>query len=687
MSFFQGRMTVLMCFSLMLLVLSGSVPADSDLALPDNGKRVYTPEDFQRYAPRTALDMLEQVPSFLIRQQVQERGLGQATGNVLINGQRMSGKSNEVISELGRIPVSNVIRIEIVDASTLDVPGLSGLVANVVISAERISGRYAWRPEFRPYNTQPRLSNFEVSASGQTGRVEYSLGLDNLSGHGGADGPTLIFDGQGDVIERREEQWNSRFNQPRLSGRFKINDLGDSVANINLLYRRIRERFEEDGTRSGPSLVDRERQVRLSGQGYNYELGADYEFGWGPGRLKLIGLTRGQTFDFSNRLLTDYAEDRPDSGSRFDRRNEETEHIVRSEYRLARETGEWQFSGETVLNRLESDASLFQLADGQFQPVPLPGLSAVVEEERVELMAGYNRPLGEGWAVQATAGGEYSRLEQVGAGGMTRHFHRPKGSLALAWKAGSETDVSFRLQRRVGQLNFGDFLASVDLFDDVQDAANPDLRPPQTWELETELSTEAGEVVTTTLRAFVHRIDDIVDIIPIGESGESPGNIDRAWRYGAEWSNTIRLETLGWEGGRIDTRLLWQDSRVEDPLTGETRAISNSLQNQATLGFRSDPPGSDWGWGIDASYAYQSRNVRLTEQGRMWEGPVWASLYLEHRDVLGHTVRATVGNLLGARSMWNRTVHEGRRTEPIAFIEERDRRIGPIFTIAIQGEF
>ena len=260
---------------------AGPFRAGSDLALPDNGKRVYTTEDFQRYAPRTALDMLQQVPSFVIRLQAQERGLGQATGNVLINGRRMSGKSNEVTAELGRIPVSNVVRIEIVDGSTLDVSGLSGLVANVVIRAERISGRYAWRPEFRPYNTDPRLSNFEVSASGHIGRVEYSLGLDNLSGHGGADGPTLIFDRQGDVIERREDQLHSRFNQPRLSGRFVINDLGDSVANINLLYRRIRERFEEDGTRTGPGLVERERQVRLAVSGYNYELGADYEFGWG----------------------------------------------------------------------------------------------------------------------------------------------------------------------------------------------------------------------------------------------------------------------------------------------------------------------------------------------------------------------------------------------------------------------
>jgi outer membrane receptor for ferrienterochelin and colicins len=80
-------------------------------------------------------------------------------------------------------------------------------------------------------------------------------------------------------------------------------------------------------------------------------------------------------------------------------------------------------------------------------------------------------------------------------------------------------------------------------------------------------------------------------------------------------------------------------------------------------------------------------SYRLTEVGRMWEGPVWLSLYLENKDVRGLTMRAQVGNILGAESMWDRTVHAGRRTDPIAFTEERDRRIGPIFSFQIGGKF
>ena len=62
------------------------------------------------------------------------------------------------------------------------------------------------------------------------------------------------------------------------------------------------------------------------------------------------------------------------------------------------------------------------------------------------------------------------------------------------------------------------------------------------------------------------------------------------------------------------------------------------------LTLRHDVPETDWAWGSGMSYALAARDYRLTEVGRLWEGLVWAYLYLEHKDVLGLTVRATVNN-------------------------------------------
>ena len=127
------------------------------------GPRVFEASDFARFAPANALDMIRQVPGFVIREAIEERGLGEASGNVLLNGRRLAGKSDDIQTQLSRIPSTNVVRIEILDGATLDIPGLSGQVANIVSRASAISGQFAWQPEFRRYFTDPLLTRGEVS--------------------------------------------------------------------------------------------------------------------------------------------------------------------------------------------------------------------------------------------------------------------------------------------------------------------------------------------------------------------------------------------------------------------------------------------------------------------------------------------------------------------------------------------
>ncbi|MBW3671010.1 MAG: Plug domain-containing protein, partial [Acidobacteria bacterium] len=171
-------------FALTFVLLGGLYPhpvaaQDATPISSAEDSRVYEASYFQQFAPRTALDMLARVPGFNARQEDQGRGFGQATGNVLINGQRISGKSNDVITELSRIPAQNVERIEIVDGATLDIPGLSGQVANVIVVSTGLNGQFSYQPEFRAYNTDPRLTRFDISVSGKRGPIDYTVGLAN----------------------------------------------------------------------------------------------------------------------------------------------------------------------------------------------------------------------------------------------------------------------------------------------------------------------------------------------------------------------------------------------------------------------------------------------------------------------------------------------------------------------------
>jgi outer membrane receptor for ferrienterochelin and colicins len=672
-----------------LVVLAAPAFAQSTTPPPAGaeGPRTYVPADFAQFAPQTAYDMLSRVPGFGIKEESEEqRGFGDATGNVVINGQRMSGKSNDVVTELTRIPAKNVERIEIVDGATLNIPGLSGQVANVIAKSTGIHGQWAYRPEFRSFYTDPLFTRFEVSVSGTRGPVEYTIGLDNRGNRSGAGGPTWIYNPDRSLRETRDEEWRGNSDQPRLSSRFVYDGPGTAKGNLSILYGRLYYDYLETGTRT-TSAGARERTVTEDQHGHNYEIGGDYEFELGKGRLKVIGVGRGNRYPDEVTVVTAFADGTAD-GDRFAQTGDEREIIGRTEYRWTSGVAEWQVSAEGAFNSLDNASRLFELrTNGTFEEIPLEGGIATVDEDRYQVMGSYGRPFSKNVTVKVSAGGEYSQLAQAGAGGTTRTFWRPKGELTTAWKASPRTDVNVKLARRVGQLNFFDFLASVNLQDEVEKAANPDLVPEQSWELDVEGVRNLGSLGSTTLRVYGRLIDDIIDYVPIGETGESPGNLDSATVYGIQSRSTLNLDRTGWRGARLDAELQLQTSEVEDPLTGEERHISNSLLRFGSLAVRHDLPNSDWAWGAGASYQFNALNYRLTEVGRFWEGPVWANAYLEHKNVYGLTLRASMNNIFAADSMWDRTVYAGRRTDSIDFIEERHRQIGPIFSFQIRGKF
>src|SRR5690606_8565595 len=126
--------------------------------------------------------------------------------------------------------------------------------------------------------------------------------------------------------------------------------------------------------------------------------------------------------------------------------------------------------------------------DGTFTPTPFPGATGGVTEDRYETILTHNRTLAKGLTLQLGGGAEYSKLVQTGPGGLAREFWRPKGSLTLGWTPMTGLDNSIKLARTMGQLSFGDFLASVDLAEDNGNAGNAQLVPEQAWEAVLEIN-------------------------------------------------------------------------------------------------------------------------------------------------------------------------------------------------------
>jgi hypothetical protein len=670
-------------------VPTGDMPPPQPTEEPPGqpGHDTYTPADFARFAPRSALDMLNQVPGFSIRSDNQQRGLGEATGNVLVNGQRLTSKSDSIFDQLARIAANRVEKIEIVDGASLGIPGLSGQVANVTTKPTTISGRFDYRMVFRPKYAKPNFVNGEVSVSGSGDRLEWTVALSDGSGRGAAGGPSYIYDGLGTLTENRDVLIQFWGDTPRVAGRIKWKGPGSTILNANASYSQTYQNSLNDEDRDLVTGLDNLRDTQGRTRGHNYEIGGDIDFALGPGRLKLIGLDRAGHSNFRSDLNFIYADQSPTTGSRYTSLADTGEQVARAEYRWKMLGGDWQIDGEAAFNQLDQVAHLYSLTStGSYSEIPFPGSSGGVTEDRYESILTHNRTIGKGLTVQLGVGGEYSKLSQTGPGGLVREFWRPKGSLTLAWTPHTGLDLSLKLARTVGQLNFGDFLASVALASGNANAGNVQLVPPQAWELDLKLKQNLKAWGSVELTGYGRWIQDYIGIIPVG-TAESSGNIDSATLYGVRLQATINLDPLGWRGAKINANGFLEGSNLRDPLTGIDRPVGQAWTN-GEISLRYDIPKSNWALGGGADWTYVDPYVRLFEVGRNYEGPIYTFAFIENKNVFGLTVNLNVFNLTGGKAIFERTVWNGLRDRStIAFVEARHLSVQPIFRFNVKGNF
>tara|TARA_R100001143_G_C3360319_1_gene135006 strand:- start:7458 stop:9560 length:2103 start_codon:yes stop_codon:yes gene_type:complete len=681
---------ILLCLSAVAFSQEASQRVLTQRALEEQEStgRIFLVNDFAQYAPRNALDMLEQVPGFVVRDDDQGRGLGQANTNVLINGVRLSSKSQDIRDQLRRVNVDNVEQIAIIDGATLEIPGLSGQVANVTTRGGETSGRFEYRNNYRP-DYEPSWFGGEISISSSTGNLEWNAAFTHNTNRGGALGPSIISDGSGTITEVRDVYLHSEGEYPALSGNLKWNAPGGSIANFNARYEKTYRDFSNDEQRNLVNGVDRFRDFDNKDRDYEYELGADLDFAFGPGRMKVIGLQRLDDSNTGSYRVLVFEDASPSTGNRFLIQAETTERIARGEYRWNALGGNWQLDAEAAFNELDQSSQLFNLDNtGAFIEVPFPGGTGGVTEDRYEMILNHGRTFDNGVTFQLGLGAENSELEQTGPGGLTRTFWRPKGSFALAWAPQEGLDISLNIARKVDQLSFGDFLAEVFLEDQNANAGNAALKPTLSWESDLELNKNLGRLGSTTLKFYAQWFDDYIDIIPLPGGGESPGNIDSAELYGLEWNSTFNFDSLGWQGAKLDLEITLEESEVNDPLTGEARAFSRHYDRELDIDLRHDIAGTDWAWGVGLEYNHVLPSYRLSEVNREYEGPIYSFGFVEHKDVFGLTVNLQIFNLTDGRAVLDRTVYTGPRDSSLVlFRENHELEVGPIYRLQLTGSF
>ncbi|WP_370339409.1 TonB-dependent receptor plug domain-containing protein [Parvularcula marina] len=687
------------CAALMALAPAYAAQDAGQLTYEEDGKQIFLPEYFDRYAPQTARDMIFNVPGFQVRSADQKRGLGQGGTNVLINGSRVSGKSTDPLDVLSRTSREAVVRIEILDGATLGISGLSGPVANVVLNTTKTTGNFEWRPQFRK-GLATRWSNGSVSVSGTAKGVSYTLGFENDAFRNGAWGPELVTGPNGEILETRYDDVQPYGENPEVTLSLGHKDAAGREANFNASFALFDFEFSEISRRSptDPMIPDSYRVIDDYEDEWNTEISGDYAFDAFGGRMKLIGFQylEHSPFKSEGRLNDEngfvYSE-------RFERTVDEGESILRIEQNWPMGEGKsFELGAEAVYNFNEAESAFFDIAeDGTEMEFDVPGGNTKIEERRGEISGTYNFPLGKKLDIQASLAMEYSELEQTGDNGNKRSFTRPKGFVSATYDWSENVELRARVDRRVGQLDFFAFASSVDLQDGNDRAGNTDLSPQQSWFYEAAIEKTFKDESQVTLSFQYEDIEDIVQRIPIAVTdpmtmdtvmSEGFGNVPEATRWRVELQGTQMLENLGVKGGQFDYRVFYRESEIADPFSGALRRLNDETKWFYRFEYRHDIPDTDYAWGMsiedfENSEAFFGTQVSLYDQS----APTW-EIYAEHKDFFGMNAQIYVFNILNYTEDFRRDVYDGQRPDgEFLFREAREFAFNPIVGLNFSKTF
>lgn len=625
----------------------------------------YLPSYFYQYKPLNAFDMVNRLPGFsLTDSDDTQRGFAENAGNVLFNDERASTKSESLEDLLNQIPADDVIRIDVLTGrlGELALPGQS-IVANVIRNKKSRSGIWELRGRFHSPDYSLRQSanlvyndtikNVGLSSSLLYGRYRGRTESDRSF----FDAPNFeqldeerfeVFDESGWITD-----WSMALNAEIFGWRVNTN--------IGYLHRdefggndSIRRDFRDEVQQSRFFFPDGDI-FKDTDFGIDVEKKID-----ATNAIKLITIISNREFDevggvIDTTLPNEAIVERESSFNTLGQ-----ERIARIEWNNTWIKGHnVKISIENALNKLDSRFGLTSLENNELVPVFVPGANTIVKENRADLRLLDSFTVGS-VGVEAGIAIERSTIEQEGGFTDSRDFSYFKPNLSLSYKTKNNASIRFDYRRIVSQLDFFDFASNADLDQDELELGNPTLEPEKTDRFEFQYEHQFAGSTAVNIKLFYDDVSDALDTLILSETLEAVGNIGDASRFGIDSAFTLPVEFLGIKNGRLDIELDWQDTKVTDPLSGESREIGDTEHWQMVVNFRQELPRIDAFWGL--SYLIDDDRFffgadELSRSGR----DELLDLYFEKRLNNGLRIYFSVENLFEGGDPIDRQVFNGNR--------------------------
>jgi hypothetical protein len=263
---------------------------------------------------------------------------------------------------------------------------------------------------------------------------------------------------------------------------------------------------------------------------------------------------------------------------------------------------------------------------------------------------------------------ESSTISQSGDASQEKSFFFAKPRILATWTPMPNNQLRLRLERTVGQLDFGDFAASAEFADENVFGGNVNLEPESRWVAEATYEKRFwGEgIISIGLRH--DEISNAIDLIPLDGGLAAVGNIGDGTLDQLALNVTIPTDKLGVSGGKFGFRNTWNKTEVTDPTSGEKRPISDVRATQATITFQQDITSWKLQWG-GAWIPLLGQKGYQPDQVSGWRGTDYYEMWAEYKPTPTLSIRGQV-------NIWNdfdvtRTVFADRDTRPVQFVESR----------------
>lgn len=680
------------------LFCSGIIRASDDPISASGVKDVYPKEFFEQFSPVSAADMLDRVPgiSFIIEDGFTEnRGFGTNQDRVLINGRRMSGKESDGRETLERIAADQVERIEVFRAGSMEADNrTTDTQVNIVLKADDGGTSATW--EFSYERNQGHVWR-------PGGKLTYAAGWKILD-------YSLAFEGEPATQVRRqiEDEFTSgliltgreigeEFNQQTnlsVSGDGSVEIAERSMLRINGIFTNRNRQEDTDGVFFLPLMSDgfvfdrrdfEDDQISEN----EWEIGGDFEHEFASGALfKLLGLhnvASNSRKKLSGNVLPAGSIVSEILSSTF----RDTETILRGSFKWpVAKSHNLEMGVEGARNSLDSDLQIFRDMGGSFFEINLPLSRSFVKELRTEAFVVYTWQTTQRLNLETDLFFELSKISQTGLSidrSRTLTFLKPAVEARYAFSERDQLQVS--AGRSVGQLNFNDFVATInDAVDDV-DSGNPEIVPDKTWAFEAvwdhQLKDDRSSVRT---RLYYNLVRDVVGKTSLpGGTTDFNGNIGNGRRYGFDIEMALVSDRFGWPGAILEAGYGHQWSSVIDPFTGADIPFRLERRHNVTLDFRHDVAPLNLFYGVSFSKDGPT-DIGEIDEVRSFKFGGKLGAFIEYRLPWSWVVRVEGSDLLDSGFRRTREFFAGPRSDgALQTLLLRDRRLGREFIFSVRG--